>query len=181
MADRFSPSPTMQLTSRKRHLLLQYVHTHVFLSNNIKEEQGKNDSHPEREKKKKKQVKKKRNTNICALLLPSTNGKRTDTEYKNITIFIYQIASVGSCSGIRSFLKRACQPRESLFLTFWFFFFDYHLQFQLSNALCITANMTCPVRFSVFFSGFVLMNLLFFFTLQNYTSIHIFSSLNSCF
>lgn len=31
-----------------------------------------------------------------------------------------------------------------------FFFFDYHLQFQLSNALCITANMTCPGRFSVF-------------------------------
>lgn len=49
VADRFSPSPTMQLTSRKQHLLLQYVHTHVFLSNNIKEEQGKNDSHPEKE------------------------------------------------------------------------------------------------------------------------------------
>lgn len=128
--------------------------------------------HTQREKKKKKQVKKKRNTNICALLLPSTNGKRTDTEYKNITIFIYQIASVGSCSGIRSFLKRACQPRESLFLTFWFFFFDYHLQFQLSNALCITANMTCPVRFSVFFSGFVLMNLLFFFHI---TKLHFYS------
>lgn len=57
VADRFSPSPTMQLTSRKQHLLLQYVHTHVFLSNNIKEEQGKNDSHPEREK---KQVKKRK-------------------------------------------------------------------------------------------------------------------------
>lgn len=41
VADRFSPSPTMQLTSRKQHLLLQYVHTHVFLFNNIKEEQGK--------------------------------------------------------------------------------------------------------------------------------------------
>lgn len=58
VADRFSPSPTMQLTSRKQHLLLQYVHTHVFLSNNIKEEQGKNDSHPEREKI--KQVKKEK-------------------------------------------------------------------------------------------------------------------------
>lgn len=66
VADRFSPSPTMQLTSRKRHLLLQYVHTRVFLSNNIKEEQGKNDSHPEREKN--NRLKKKRNTNICALL-----------------------------------------------------------------------------------------------------------------
>lgn len=44
---RFSPSPTTQLTSRKQQLFLQYVHT-LFLSNNIKEEQGKNDSHPER-------------------------------------------------------------------------------------------------------------------------------------
>lgn len=65
MADRFSPSPTMQLTSRKRHLLLQYVHTHVFLSNNIKEEQGKNDSHPEREKKKKTGKKKKKYKYLC--------------------------------------------------------------------------------------------------------------------
>lgn len=30
VADRFSPSPTMQLTSRKQHLLLQYVHTQFF-------------------------------------------------------------------------------------------------------------------------------------------------------
>lgn len=36
-------------------------------------------------------------------------------------------------------------------------FFDYHFQFQLSNALCITAKMTCPGWFSVFLdelSGF---------------------------
>lgn len=39
----------MQLTSRKQHLFLQHEHTH-FLSNNIKGEQGKNDSHPESEK-----------------------------------------------------------------------------------------------------------------------------------
>ena len=47
VADRFE-SFTLQCNwhPRKQHLLLQYVHTHVFLSNNIKGEQGKNDSHP---------------------------------------------------------------------------------------------------------------------------------------
>lgn len=54
---------------------------------------------------------------------------------------------------------------------------------KLSNALCITANMTCPGRFSVFviFFWWTFLFFSFFFTLQNYNSIHIFSSLNSCF
>lgn len=89
VAVRFSPSPTMQLTSRKQHLILQYVHTHVFLSNNIKEEQGKNDSHPEREKKTGK--KKKEIQRFVPCCNPPQMEKRTDTEYKNITIFYIKL------------------------------------------------------------------------------------------
>lgn len=46
---------------------------------------------------------------------PPQMEKRTDTEYKNITIFIYQIASVGSCSGICSSAKRIFNLQVFLF------------------------------------------------------------------
>lgn len=66
------------------------------------------------------------------------------------------------------------QPVVALFrnqkriFTFCLFFFDYFLQFQLSDA-----HQRALHQLLLFF--------IFCFTLQNYTSIHIFSSLNSCF
>ena len=119
---------------------------------------------------------------------------RTDTEYKNITIFYnsYQIASVGSLRNAL-FFKSTGQQRESLFLTvsFYFFFFFF--------VLITTCRSTCPTRsaiaascdlstgattaaklgqfFPITFFVFFFFVFFSFFTLQNYNSIHIFSSL----
>lgn len=61
VADRFSPSPTMQLTSRKQHLILQYVHTR-FCPTISKRSKAKM-IHTQREKI--KQVKKKKYKYLC--------------------------------------------------------------------------------------------------------------------
>lgn len=91
VADRFSPSPTMHLTSRKQHLILQYT----FFPTISKRSKAKNDSHPLKVK----------NIGDIQIFVPCCYPPQMEkgptlTEYKNITIFIYQIASVGSCSGI---------------------------------------------------------------------------------
>jgi len=172
----------MQLTSRKRHLLLQYVHTHVFLSNNIKEEQGKNDSHPERET---NRLKKKKEIQIFVPCCNPPQMEKGLTLNTKISQFLYiKLPLLALVQEYAHFSRELCQPRESLFLTFWFFLFLITTcSSNCPNALCITANMTCPVRFSIFifFWWTFLCLFVFFFTLQNYTSIHIFSSLNSCF
>lgn len=83
--------------------------------------------------------------------------------------FIYQMASVGSCSGLHSY-KEILIDRISIFF-FLPFILDYHLQSQLSNAQCTAAYdliLVVQALWTIFF---------FFFTLQNYNSIHIFSSL----
>lgn len=124
--------------------------------------------HTQREKK--KQVKKKKKE--IQIFVPCCNPPQMEkglTLNTKISQFLYiKLPLLALVQEYAHFSRGACQPRESLFLTFWFFFFfffscvDYHLQFQLSNALCITANMTCPGRFSVFCFLFFLMNLPFF-------------------
>lgn len=172
VADRFSPSPNNATDIQKATLIITICsHTFVclfflsflFLSNNIKEEQGKM-IHTQREREKKKKTdKKKRNTNICALLWPSTNGKKDRhwiQKYHNFSIsnrlcwLLFRNTLVS---------REPVKPRE--FLTFWFVFFcvcvvvvDYNLQFQLSNARCIH----CKYDLSLAVQRF-LTNLPFFF------------------
>lgn len=117
VADRFSPSPTMHLTSRKQHLILQYT----FFPTISKRSKAKNDSHPLKVK----------NIGDIQIFVPCCYPPQMEkgptlTEYKNITIFIYQIASVGSCSGIHIYWES--WEKKNLF--------DYHLQFQLSKRTC---------------------------------------------
>lgn len=79
---------------------------------------------------------------------PPQMERQSDTGYKNIRL--------SDLSDIKQ--PVAAWPRnQRRTLAFWFgWLLDYLLQFQLSDALCIN------LRFLVF-------------TLQNYTSIHIFS------
>lgn len=111
-----------------------------------------------------------------------------------ISQFLYiKLPLLALVQELHSFLSRASSAERisiSNLLVFTVFFFtDYHfLQFQIVQRK--SANMTCSGRFSAsfilsFFFFFSdeppLFFFSFFFTLQNYNSIHIFSSLNSCF
>lgn len=65
--------------------------------------------------------------------------RKTDTRYKNITIFIYQTA----CGG---FVQKS---EEDFTFWFFFFFFDYFLQFQLSDALRRALHQLLLFRFHI--------------------------------
>lgn len=133
-----SPPPTMRLTSRKRHLLLRHVHTEffflffLFCPTISKRSKGENDSHPER----KKTGKNERNIIICALLWPSTNGKKdrhSIQKYHNLSI----------SNSLWGFVQKS---EEDLYLRF---FFDYFLQFQLSDALRRALHQLLLFRFHI--------------------------------
>lgn len=87
---------------------------------------------------------------------PPQMERKTDTRYKNITIFIYQTA----CGG---FVQKSEED---------FYLLPFFLITSCSSNCPTHTNALC-INFCSFF--------IFCFTLQNYTSIHIFSSLNSCF
>lgn len=85
--------------------------------------------------------------------------------------FIYQMASVGSCSGLHSY-KETCQ------LTGFEFFFSF------LSSLITTCSPNCPTHNALLHmtcSWWLTLCEPSFFTLQNYNSIHIFSSLTFCF
>lgn len=89
----------------------------------------------------KKHVKKRTNktTNICPAEA-STNGKGTDTQYKNITILYIKWPLLALAQDYTHIKKR--WPIGFLLFfssTFFPFIFDYHLQSQLSNAQCTAA------------------------------------------
>lgn len=162
MANRFSPSPTMQWHPESNTYYNMFTHTYV--------------QHYQRGARQTIQNQKE-----------GTIGKKTKQKYKYLPCwnpqqwkkdrhwiqkyhkFIYQTASVGSCSGIHSFFFPENLSTNRISYYNLSVFFDYHLQSQLSNAHCIAAYMTCSWRFTACEPSF--------FTLQNYNSIHIFSSL----
>lgn len=111
--------------------------------------------HTQREKKRVKMKEIQLSVPCCD---PPQMERKTDTRYKNITICRYQTA----CGGwFRA--RRGLLPSGSA--CFFFFF------------LITSCSSNCPTH-----SDALCINFCFFvFTLQNYTSIHIFSSLNSCF
>lgn len=113
----------MQPTSRKRHLLLQHVHVYffcfVFFCPTISKRSKAKMIHTQREKKTGKNKEIQLSVPCCD---PPQMERKTDTRYKNITIFIYQTA----CGG---FVQKS---EEDFYLLP--FFFDYFLQFQLSDA-----------------------------------------------
>lgn len=90
VVDRFSPSPTMQLTSRKQHLL-QYVHTRFFCSTISKRSKAKkkNDSHPKIEREKKNRFKKKKKIQIFVPCYNPPQMEKGLTLNTKISQFLY--------------------------------------------------------------------------------------------
>lgn len=126
----------MQLTSRKQHLLLQYVHTHVFLSNNIKGEQGKNDSHPKRENKTGNKKKKYKYLCPAVTLHKWKKDWHWIQKYHNFYISncLYWLLFRNTLISQESFISR----EKSQFLTFWFLFFFFFL--------ITTCSSNCPTH-----------------------------------
>lgn len=178
VADRFSPSPTMQLTSRKQHLLLQYVHTCFFFVQQYQRGARQKWFTP-REKKtgNKKKRKKKKYKYLCPAV--TLHKWKKDSHW----IQKYHNFYISNCLCWLLF-RNTLISRESLSAKR-----ISVLNLLVFSFLITTCSSNCPTHsaslqiWPVLGGSAFLMNLLlfFFFTLQNYNSIHIFSSLNSCF
>lgn len=100
---------------------------------------------------------------------PPQNGKRTDTQYKNITIFIYQIASVGSCSGTRFSAERISIFNLLVCLFFFWSFFSLQLASPIVQRFLhhCKHDLSCAVQRSwhtfCFFFFALLLGCIFFF------------------
>lgn len=136
--------------------------SHTLMSNITKEEQGKK-FRPEKYNVKKQTKKTNYKYLPCWNLNKWKGDQHSIQKYHN---FIYQMASIGSCSGLHSY-------KEMLIDRISIFFPSFHPRLPLAVPIVQRTMHSCiwPVLSS---SGFV--NHLFF-TLQNYNSIHIFSSL----
>lgn len=152
------------------------------MSNITKEEQGKK-VQPEKNNVKKQN---KKRTNYKYLPCWNLNKWKGDQhsiqKYHN---FIYQMASVGSCSGLHSY-KETLIDRISIFF-FLPFIHDYHLQSQLSNAQCTAAYdlfLAVQALWTIFFFSHYKTTILFtyfqvFFFFSNFIVLHSIDSIHT--
>lgn len=172
VADRFSPSPTMQLTSRKRHLLLQYVHTNDFFVQRYQRGARQKWFTP---RERKKTGKKKKYKYLC----PAVTLHKWKKDWHWIQK--YHNFYISNCLCWLLF-RNTLISQESLSAERISIFNLLVFLFWLPLAVPIVQRTLhrCKHDLSWAVQRFG-WTFCFFFTLQNYTSIHIFSSLNSCF
>lgn len=161
----------MQPTSRKRHLLLQHVHVYFFwgfflcfFCPTISKRSKAKMIHTQREKKTGKNKEIQLSVPCCD---PPQMERKTDTRYKNITIFIYQTA----CGGF-------VQKSEEDFYLLPFFFLITSCSSNCpthTNALCINFCSFFYFSFHItklhFYSHIFKFKFLFWYALQKATTL----------
>lgn len=146
----------MQPTSRKRHLLLQHVHMYFFCFFFVQQYQRGARQKWFTPRERKKLVKIKKYNYLCPAVTLHKWKERPTLDTK-ISQFLY----------IKQPVVALFRNQKRIF-TFCLFFL-----ITSCSSNCPTHTNALCINFCSFF--------IFCFTLQNYTSIHIFSSLNSCF